>query len=172
MTSPASKCKKVKVPFLKFIGFVFLLFFPSFVTAEISFRLKSQIIGAAETLPIITEAFFHDGGMDTDYGNQLGVYFAKDFLAAEDKRFFENYTRQVCLKIANQTEFSGDLDIYFYQRTLIRKYNEEGKASCNIYDSRVRWIKIHSRVDRYFESGMKWGIKTVSGTWKFFFENP
>jgi hypothetical protein len=151
---------------------IFLLFFPNVALSKKTILQKAEIIKAAETLHFVDEAFFHDALMDEKFGDQLGVYFKKKFLEEENKEFFRRYASSICSRIGNSTEFKGELFIYFYQRTLIRKYNEEGKARCFIAQDGKTFIDVRSRFDRYGESIIKWGFLTVGGTLKFLFADP
>ena len=156
---------------MKYILLLILLS-PSIALAKEPNLHKADIIKAAQTLDFVDEAFFHDALMDEKYGEELGVYFKKKFLENEDKGFFSRYASSICSRIGHNTEFKGELFIYFYQRTLIRKYNEEGKARCFIANDGKTYVNVSSRFDRYSESIVKWGFIAVGGTFNFLFSDP
>ena len=151
--------------------FVLFMLFPAVALAEKNIKsFKTDIINAVEDENFVDEAFFHNGLTDEDRGDDLGVYFNKKFLENENKQFFKRYTISLCYQIKNVTDYHGEVIIYFYQRTLIRKYNEEGKARCYISEDGDVFTKVYSRFNRYSESGARIA-KSMIGTFNFVY-NP
>ena len=53
-----------------------------------------------------------------------------------------------------------DMSVYFYQRTFIRKYNEEGKVYCSYNKAKdIVGVRVANRFTRYSESAVKWTFK-------------
>lgn len=118
---------------------------------------KDYIVRLVEQISFVDEAFFHDALLDEDIGDDLGVFFDKDFGEKETKEFFKNKADTICKVVYRDAGHKGGMDVYFYQRTLIRKYNEEGWATCKYYrkEDKMR-VVVHSRIERYGQSAVKW----------------
>jgi hypothetical protein len=157
------------------LALILLLIAPSWAGAgvkDLDFQLKVKIEKAAEELKFVDEAFFHDATMDTENGEDLGIYFKKrELFLPENKELFRNYAFHICTEIKDDTEYRGFLVIHFYQRTLIRKYNEEGAAECRFKDDKVK-VEVKSRGFRYSQSVFKWTAKTLGGAWNLLVEDP
>ena len=128
------------------------------VSAEYQLRQnKDYILRLVEEISFVDEAFFHNALEDTSIGNDLGVYFTKRRGEDETKDFFRHKATFICSEVYRKAKHEGRLDVYFYQRTLIRKYNEEGWATCT-HNKKNDWVRVevHSRFGRYSQSVIKW----------------
>lgn len=152
------------------IFFVYLLFVNTADAKqlELPYTKKTEIIYKIEDLADFNKAFFHDGFMDEIHitKKDLGVYFKKEFLEEENKLFFETRARIICRVIRESVDDVGSIKIYFYQKTLIRKYNEEGLAVCNLRPKGFS-VTMENRFSRYRESIIKWGFISAAGVIKF-----
>ena len=135
---------------------------------NLSYQEKMEVIKRIERLKDYDGAFFHEGVMDeiNISHDDLGVFFNKKFLENEDKTFFLIRARHICKVIREVADDKGYIKIYFYQKAILRKYNEEGLAKCYLKSGDYS-VSLENRLSRYTESIFKWGVISVSSTYKF-----